>query len=294
MEKGGLPRSPVARLREIKHIRQALDMGESLTDLFNDSHRLLIAEAAQVLGKDYNSLLETLANEVGQLPGFETASPEQVLKAIASRMTELSVAVDKARKGSGAAAGSTEQPSVDASTSAGDVPVEGNLRALTRHNGGLVARLEQCKERLRSAVSAASTVNHEDLGALRSASEQLSQACEDLRHQWRGNAVAEGVPEASWMLMYEAEAATATAAISRINTSIKKWQNIRKLEAASQAANRSLADVDQVLQQGDIHKATEPHTELVEQRRKLTVAALEADQQEDGEQMDKLDRYKEL
>jgi hypothetical protein len=152
-----------------------------------------------------------------------------------------------------------------------------------------VARLEQLKEQLRSVVSAASTVNHEDLGALQSASEQLHQACEDLRHQWRGNAVAEGIPEASWMPMYEAEVATATAAISRINASIRKRQSLRKLEAASRAANRSLADVDQVLQEGDIHEATELHTELVERRRKLNAAALEADKQEDDEQMDKLD-----
>jgi hypothetical protein len=69
-------------------------MGEPLTALFNESHHWLIAGAAQILGKDYDSLLEFLANEVGQLPGFETASPEQVLKAIAFRLTELSLAVD--------------------------------------------------------------------------------------------------------------------------------------------------------------------------------------------------------
>jgi hypothetical protein len=83
---------------------------------------------------------------------------------------------------------------VDAGNSAGDVPAGGNNNALARHNGGLVARLEQFKEQLRSAVAAASIVNHEDLGALQSALEQLHQACEDLRYQWRGNAVAEGVP----------------------------------------------------------------------------------------------------
>jgi hypothetical protein len=200
------------------------------------------------------------------VPGFETASPEQVLQAIASRLTELSLAVDKARKGSGAAAGSTGQPPVDAGASAGDVPAGGNNRASTSYSGGLMAHLEQLKERLRSVVSAASTVNHEDLGALQSASEQLHQACEDLKHQWRGNSVADGVPEASWMPLYEAEVATATAAISRINASIRKRQSLRKLEAASRAANRSLADVDQVLQQGGINEATELHTELVERR----------------------------
>jgi hypothetical protein len=75
--------------------------------------------------------LEFLANEVGQVPGFETASPEQVLKAIASRLTELSTAVEKARKQSGTAAGSTEQPTVDVGASAGDVPAGGNNRAST-------------------------------------------------------------------------------------------------------------------------------------------------------------------
>jgi hypothetical protein len=120
-----------------------------------------------------------------------------VLQAIASRLTELSLAVDKARKQKGAASGATVQPTVETSASASDVPAGGTSRASTRLNGGLVARLEQLKERLRSVVSAASTVNHEDLDALQSASEQLHQACEDLRHQWRGNAVAEGVPEAS-------------------------------------------------------------------------------------------------
>jgi hypothetical protein len=122
-------------------------------------------------------------------------------------MTELSVAVDKARKGSGAVGGSTGQPTVDAGASAGDVPAGGSNRASTRNHGGLVARLEQFKEQLCSAVAAASIMNHEDLGAPQSASEQLHQACEDLRHQWRGNAVAEGVPEASWMPLYEAEGA---------------------------------------------------------------------------------------
>jgi hypothetical protein len=103
----------MAQDRELERIRQVLEMGEPLTALFNESHRRLIAGAAQILGKDYDSLLEFLANEVGQLPGFETASPEQVLKAIASRLTELSLAVDKARKQSGAGGGSTEQPTVD-------------------------------------------------------------------------------------------------------------------------------------------------------------------------------------
>jgi hypothetical protein len=175
MKRGGLPRSPMVQDRELERIRQVLEMGKPLTDLFNESHRRLIAGAAQVLGKDYDSLLKFLANEVGQVPGFETANPEQVLQAIASRMTELSVAVDRARKGSGAAAGSTEQPTVDAGTSAGDVPAGGNLRASTRNHGGLVARLEQFKEQLRSAVSAASMVNHEDLGALQFASNSYTR-----------------------------------------------------------------------------------------------------------------------
>jgi hypothetical protein len=73
-------------------------MGEPLEDLFTDSHRRLIAEAAQELGKDFDSLLKFLASEVGKVPGFETASPEQVLQAVASRMTELSMAVEGCRR----------------------------------------------------------------------------------------------------------------------------------------------------------------------------------------------------
>jgi hypothetical protein len=159
MKKGGLPRSPMVQNRELERIKQ-----------------VLIAEAAQVLGKDYDGLLEFLANKVGSVPGFETASPELVLQAVASRMTELSVAVDKARKRSGETGGNTGQPTVDTGAPTGDVPAAGNLRASTRNHGGLVARLEQFKEQLRSAVAAASTVNHKDLGALQSALEQLHQA----------------------------------------------------------------------------------------------------------------------
>jgi hypothetical protein len=107
MKKGGIPRSPVVQNRELERIRQVLDMGEDLTALFNESHHRLIAEAAQVLGKDYDGLLELLASEVGNVPGFDTANPEQVLQAVASRMTELSVEVDKARKRSGATGGNT-------------------------------------------------------------------------------------------------------------------------------------------------------------------------------------------
>jgi hypothetical protein len=251
MKKGGLPRSPMVQNRELERIRQVLDMGEPLTALFNESHRRLIAEAAQVLGKDYDGLLEFLANEVGSVPGFETANPEQVLQAGASRMTELSVAVDKARKRSGETGSNTGQSPVDAGAQVGDVPAASNPMASTRNHGGLVARLEQLKEQLRSAVAAVSTVNHEDVGALQAALEQLCLACEDLKHQWRGNAAAEGDSKLSWMPLYNAEVASATAAMSRINASLNKRHNLRKLEAASLAANRSLADVDQVL-----HKAT--------------------------------------
>jgi hypothetical protein len=175
-----------------------------------------------VLGKDYDGLLEFLANEVGSVPGFDTANPEQVLQAVASRMTELSVAVDKARKGSGAAGGSTGQPTVDPGAQAGGVPAMSNSRASARNHGGLVARLEQFKVQLRSAILAASTVNHEDVGALQAALMQLRLACEELKHQWRGNATAEGVPEASWMLLYDVETAAATAAISRINSASRR------------------------------------------------------------------------
>jgi hypothetical protein len=62
MKKGGLPRSPMVQNRELEHIRQVLEMGEPLEDLFTDSHRRLIAEAAQELGKDYDSLLKFLAS----------------------------------------------------------------------------------------------------------------------------------------------------------------------------------------------------------------------------------------
>jgi hypothetical protein len=145
MKKGGIPRSPVVQNRELERIGEVLDMGEDLTALFKESHRRLIAKAAQVLGKEYDSLLEFLAKEVGSLPGFDTANSEQVLQAVASRMTELSVAVDKARKGSGVTGGNTGQPTVDTGAPAGNIPAASNTRALTRNHGGLEARLEQLK-----------------------------------------------------------------------------------------------------------------------------------------------------
>jgi hypothetical protein len=188
MKKGGLPRSPMVQNRELEGIREVLDMGEPLTALFNESHRRLIAEAAQVLGKDHDGLLEFLANEVGNVPGFETASPEQVLQAVASRMTELSVAVDKARKRSGETGGNTGQPTVDAGASAGDVPAAGNSRASTRNHGGLVDRLEQFKEQLRSAVAAASTVRILGIsgGAIRSLkASQMPPGCPYMKQRWQ-------------------------------------------------------------------------------------------------------------
>jgi hypothetical protein len=145
----------------------------------------------------------------------------------------------------------TGQPPVDPGAQAGGVPVVGNPRAWTRHQGGLEAQLEPLKQQLRFAVSAASAVNHEDAGTLEAALEQLSLACEDLRHQMRGNAAAEGVPEPTWMAQYEAETASATGAMVRVKASLKKRQGLKKVEAASRAANCSLETVDQ-----DLHSMT--------------------------------------
>jgi predicted metal-dependent hydrolase len=65
MKKGSLPRSPMVQNRELEHIRQVLEMSQPLEDLFTESHRRLIAEAAQVFGKDYDSLLKFMASEIG-------------------------------------------------------------------------------------------------------------------------------------------------------------------------------------------------------------------------------------
>jgi hypothetical protein len=75
----------------------------------------------------------------------------------------------------------------------------------------------------------------------------------------------------------------------RIAPSLKTREN-RKKYMARRSVNRSLAAVEQVLQQEDAREAAELHNKLVKLRQELHAASLGADQQEDEAQLQKLDQ----
>jgi hypothetical protein len=106
-----------------------MEPGEGPTSVFRNEHHRCIAEAAQILGKEYGSLLQSLVPKIRSVPGFATVSPERALKAIASWLTQLQEKVEALRRERGAAGSDTEQPPVIPGASREpSAPSRGNLR----------------------------------------------------------------------------------------------------------------------------------------------------------------------
>jgi hypothetical protein len=83
-KKGGLARSPVEKLRDVRDERRrmakAMEPGAALESLFGDEQRWLIAEVAELFGQTYESLVQSLAADIKNVMGFATADPDRRLQ----------------------------------------------------------------------------------------------------------------------------------------------------------------------------------------------------------------------
>jgi hypothetical protein len=145
--------------REVIRMAKSTDPGAALDALFGDEQRRLIAEAAEVFGQTEESLMQSLATEIKNAAGFATANSDRRLAIVASRLTQLVEEVGRRRQKSGSTGGGAGQPPAAGGTSKGGEARTGDTKMSSRGQGGLAAKLEPIKARLRDAVTAVTQVN---------------------------------------------------------------------------------------------------------------------------------------
>jgi hypothetical protein len=128
------------------------------------------------------------------------------------------------------------------------------------------------------AVQQADQADDQDLAACEAALQQLLAAWGDLRGLLRGVAEAEKLTQKGQKQQEEQEAARVHPAKSRLEAAVRvlkeKLQRSRHL-VATQAVNRSLADMEEVIVTGDPAEVGDLHTQLQKQREVMTATAVE-------------------
>jgi hypothetical protein len=278
-QRTGLQRTPpqeeilTPSRKEIARLVKAMkEWDQNPVSIFSDEQRAAIAGAAPTLGEEVDDLLLRLATEVRRVAGGGKVADVQnaVLDQLA-RLREEVTAREQEDSAGDAAAGSGPE-----TTAAGAQATAPAPQRQTRRSGGLQKQLEDSKLAVDKAVQHADQANNQDLAACEAALQRLLAAWGDLKGLLRGIAEAEKLTQKRQKQQEEQEAAKVRPAKSRLEAAVRvlkeKLQRSRHL-AATQAVNRSLADVEEVIEAGDPAEVGDLHTQLQKQREVMTATA---------------------
>jgi hypothetical protein len=278
---GGLQRTPLQeqsltpRRTELIRLHKAVENWEQdPTGIFSDEQRAAIAGAAPVLGEEFGDLLLRLATDIQRVAAGGKAADVQnaVLDRLAQLMEEVTA---REQEDSAEGIGGGSRPGTTAAEVQATAPAPGRQ---TRRSGGLQKQLEDAKLAVDEAVQHADQTDDQDLAACEAALQRLLAAWGDLMGLMRGVAEAEKLTQKRQKQQEEQEAAKVRPAKSRLEAAVRalkeKLQRSRHL-AATQAVNRSLADVEEVIVAGDPAEVGDLHTQLQKQREVMTATAVE-------------------
>jgi hypothetical protein len=226
-----------------------------------------------MMGEEEGDLLLRLATEVQRVAAGGTAADVQnaVLDQLAKLREEVAA---REQEDSAGGAGGSPRPGAPAAGAQATAPAP---QRQTRRSGSLQKQLED-KLAVDEAVQHADQADDQDLAACEAALQRLLAAWGDLKGLLRGVAEVEKLTQKRQKQQEEQEAAKMLPAKVRLETAVRalkeKLQRSRHL-AAKQAVNRSLADVEEVLEAGDPAEIGDVHKQLHEQREVMTATAVE-------------------
>jgi hypothetical protein len=150
-------------------------------------------------------------------------------------------------------------------------------RASARLAGGFSVQLERLKRELDIAIVVANHVNLDEKDCT-IASERLIAACIDLEALLKGNAAAEGLSDVVWQQEYAAFTVDARAAKERVAANLKALrdkQRKKQYEVAKRAVDRTVATIQQVMQDDDLEEINELYQQLSAEVREMEAAAVQ-------------------
>jgi hypothetical protein len=277
----GLQRTPpqeelltTNRTEHIRLLKAMKNWEQDPVGIFSDEQHAAIAGAAPVLGEEAGDLLLCLATEVQRVAGGGSAFDVQnvVLDQLAKLREEVTA---REQEDSADGAGISSRLGAHAAGAQATAPAP---QRQTRRSGSLQKQLEDAKLAVDEAVQHADQADDQDLAACEAALQQLLAAWGDLKGLLRGVAEAEKLTQKRQKQQEEQEAARVRPAKSRLEAAVRvlkeKLQRSRHL-AATQAVNRSLADVEEVVEAGDPAEIGDLHEQLQKQREVMTATAVE-------------------
>jgi hypothetical protein len=275
----GLDRTPQeelltpGRAELVRLARARSNWDQDPTGIFNDEQRAAIAGAAPTLGEGEDDLLLRLANEVKRVAAV--GSVADVKNAILDQLARLRDEVDARmqEEGTGGAAAG-----LGLGTNAGDGQVEPPASSrLTRQSGSLQKQLEDARLALDNIAAQSELVDEQNLGACEAALRKLIDGWTHLRSVLRGLAEAERLSQKQRNDMEQKEYARMFPAKTHLEAAVrvqKEKLHKNRHVAARQAVDRSLEEVDEVIQGGDAAEIEELHRQLEKQREAMTATAV--------------------
>jgi hypothetical protein len=273
--RSGLDRTPneelltPGRAELLRLARAKSNWDQDPTGIYNDEQRAAIAGAAPTLGEGEDDLLLRLANEVKRVAAV--GSVADVKNAILDQLARLREEVEARRQEEGAGGAAAGQ---GPGTNAGDGQVEPPASSrVTRQSGSLQKQLEDARLALDNIAAQSEMVDEQNLGACEAALRKLIDGWTHLRSVLRGLAEAERLSQKQRNDMEQKEYSRMFPAKTHLEAAVRVQKE--KLHrschvAARQAVDRSLEEVDEVIQGGDAAEIEELHKQLEKQWEAMT------------------------